>query len=152
VISVSRILVASSVAPLAAVAPVVFLAIVMWSHFEAVALARPDLSALEFAALFAVPIYIGLVLGLFLLTTLLHVLDRLTRQAMFIASAATSFVTAASFGCDWQSSCALSEALPYIGVQFVVAFAALAGVSALWWQVAERGNRKPPRQRGAREA
>jgi hypothetical protein len=142
--STTRILIASSAAPLALVVPILLLGGFTWSHLTSGPLARPELNSVTpftFAVAAVIPVYVGLATGFLLTALLLQAAQRLTRRSLLLVSAAVSLGAGAYLACDWQSSCQLSQAAPDAAVHFGTIFIGLAVVSVVWWLVACSGTR-----------
>jgi hypothetical protein len=150
-----RILLASTVAPLAAVVPIAILGFFMWSYAINESFAKSELSAvtpLSFAVLSAIPIYGGLAVGFLVASLLLRVFKRLTLKALLVVSAAISLAAGVVVSSGAFAYAAPWEAVLNLLHMSLVSFAILAGVSASWWRLAERRNLLAPQQRGAGEA
>jgi hypothetical protein len=150
-----RILLASTVAPLAAAVPIAILGFFMWSYAINEPFAKSELSAvtrLSFAVLSTMPIYGGLAFGFLVVSLLLRVFKRLTLKALLVVSAAISLAAGVVVGSGAFAYAAPWEAVLNLLLMSLVSFAILAGVSASWWRLAERRNLRAPQQRGAGEA
>jgi hypothetical protein len=150
-----RILLASTVAPLAAAVPTAMLGFFMLSYAINEPFAKSELIAVtpfSFAVLSTIPIYGGLAVGFLVVTLLLQVFKRLTLKALLVVSAAISLAAGVVVG-----SGAFAYAAPWVAVlnlllMSLVSFAILAGVSASWWRLAASRNLRASQQRGAGEA
>ena len=154
-VPISRILLASIVAPLAAVVPIAVLGFFMWSFAIKEPLTNSELSSvtpLSFALLSVAPIYGGLAVGLLVVTLLLRAFKCLTLKALLAVSAGSSLAAGILVGGGAFAYAAPWEAVLNVLLMSLVSLAVLAAVSASWWRLAESPTLRASKQRGAGEA
>jgi len=138
-----RILVASSLAPLAAVIPLFVLGSLMWSCAIAGPFAHSelsDISALQAALEFVLPFHALLAFWLLAISLILRAAESLTRRNMLRISAVISIAVGVVFGGGWWDPEDLRTDLQNIvinvAVQSAVVFFILGSISLVWFRIA----------------
>ena len=137
-IPLTRILLASGIAPLAVAVPIGLSAFFAWSY-AINDISNPDLRSITpvtFALQFTVPLYGGLVVGFLATSWLLQITGRLNLKALLITSGAISLLAGAAVGGGAFAYAAPWEAVLNVLVMSLVVVALLAVVSASWWRLA----------------
>jgi len=139
----ARILAASSLAPLAAVIPLFALGSLMWSYAIAGPFANSelsDISALQAALEFILPLYALLSIWLLAISLILRAADSLTRRNMLRISAMISIAVGVLFGGGWWDpedlQTNLQDIVITVAVQSVVVFFILGAIAIVWFRIA----------------